>query len=456
MPVRPGARRRSAAAPRPRTRCADRRPLTASCTTLRSNGVIGSSFTGSPELFTSSAALAPSSRELLALLGTEAARCPASGGCGHRSHGGRRDASAPGAPPAPHRRGRRASADHGRRVADDRDSGPVGLDVHVDVAVEVGDVEQTLEVVRRDLALLLEAGQGVAAPRRRRWWWCLPSRDGLLLTSWTGAWAAAGPCAAVPTWLGVRDRTRRACHRPAWPWGRRPRARPASSPATSSVVGGAVRLRSRLAAAWRRSGACDLLWRLGCCRFGAPGHRRAVLGLGGTAASLFTTVPSAWAARPALLRPLMNLRSNSLRSRPLATIALMMFVLPRPRTFLVCVTLLLQALQERGLGLGARGGVPADHEHLLTHGPHVGGQPVDEDTDGEVDAEDGEHDREDVHQHLLLLHERRLDRQVDVLRHQLALREELRRRHHHDHDRGDDADVGQRGAERLRPSPRCP
>ena len=40
----------------------------------------------------------------------------------------------------------------------------VALDVHVDVAVEVGDVEQPLEVVGRDVALLLELGYRPRGP----------------------------------------------------------------------------------------------------------------------------------------------------------------------------------------------------------------------------------------------------------------------------------------------------
>ncbi len=46
-------------------------------------------------------------------------------------------------------------------VADDGDQCAVALDVHVDVTVEVRDVEQTLQVVRRDVALLLQAGDDV-------------------------------------------------------------------------------------------------------------------------------------------------------------------------------------------------------------------------------------------------------------------------------------------------------
>lgn len=59
-----------------------------------------------------------------------------------------------------------------------------------------------------------------------------------------------------------------------------------------------------------------------------------------TAASFFTTLPSAWAARPALFRPLMNLRSASLRSRPLATMAFTMAFSPRRRVLPCSVTLL--------------------------------------------------------------------------------------------------------------------
>ena len=53
-----------------------------------------------------------------------------------------------------------------------RHHGAVALDVHVDVAVEVGDVEQALEVVGGDVALPLEQRGAVRlrprAARRRR------------------------------------------------------------------------------------------------------------------------------------------------------------------------------------------------------------------------------------------------------------------------------------------------
>src|SRR5690606_26453502 len=54
-----------------------------------------------------------------------------------------------------------------RVVGDDLDGGTIVLDVDVDVTVEVGDVEQLLEVISRDLALLLEAG-GVGRRRGDR------------------------------------------------------------------------------------------------------------------------------------------------------------------------------------------------------------------------------------------------------------------------------------------------
>ncbi len=43
--------------------------------------------------------------------------------------------------------------------ADHRDDRPVALDVHVDVAVQVGDVEQALDVVGGDIALELEIAE---------------------------------------------------------------------------------------------------------------------------------------------------------------------------------------------------------------------------------------------------------------------------------------------------------
>ena len=45
--------------------------------------------------------------------------------------------------------------------ADDRHRGPVAVDVHVDVAVEIGDVQQLLEVVGGDVALRLQCLQAL-------------------------------------------------------------------------------------------------------------------------------------------------------------------------------------------------------------------------------------------------------------------------------------------------------
>ena len=46
-----------------------------------------------------------------------------------------------------------------QRGADDRHDGPVTLDIHVDVAVQVRDVQQAFHVVRGDIALELEIAQ---------------------------------------------------------------------------------------------------------------------------------------------------------------------------------------------------------------------------------------------------------------------------------------------------------
>ena len=45
------------------------------------------------------------------------------------------------------------------RRPDDGDNSPVAVDVHVDVAVKVGDIEQALDVVGSYLTVLLEVGQ---------------------------------------------------------------------------------------------------------------------------------------------------------------------------------------------------------------------------------------------------------------------------------------------------------
>ena len=82
---------------------------------------------------------------------------------------------------------------------------------------------------------------------------------------------------------------------------------------------------------------------------------------------------------------------------------------------------------------------PPDDVELLAHRPHVGGEPVDEDTDREVDTGHREHERQHVEQHLLLLGERVVQRRRrHVLGHQLALGGEGGGRHQDDqHDRDD-------------------
>jgi hypothetical protein len=48
---------------------------------------------------------------------------------------------------------------------DDADSCPVAFDVHVEVPVQVRDVEQLLEIVRGDVAFVLETVHAVATLR---------------------------------------------------------------------------------------------------------------------------------------------------------------------------------------------------------------------------------------------------------------------------------------------------
>ena len=86
----------------------------------------------------------------------------ASAGCAHRSAAAPPAGSAPAARPAPRRRGRPGRSRSPPTIETD---GAVALDVHVDVAVEVGDVEQPLEVVGRDVAL---RSRRLARPTRAR------------------------------------------------------------------------------------------------------------------------------------------------------------------------------------------------------------------------------------------------------------------------------------------------
>ena len=133
---------------------------TASCTTLRSNGVIGRSLTGSPVSLTSCAASRPARASSLALRARNPAmssisrlRSPVSRCTASRVSSCSASSTSPSRP---------TSLLQSRldAVADDRHRRTVALDVHVDVPVEVGDVQQPLQVVRRDLTLLLQAGHG--------------------------------------------------------------------------------------------------------------------------------------------------------------------------------------------------------------------------------------------------------------------------------------------------------
>ncbi len=80
--------------------------------------------------------------------------------------------------------------------ADDRDHRPVALDVHVDVAVEVRDIEQPFDVVGRDLAFLLQVGR--ERRRRVRVVWRLPGISGV-------------PCLATAARPRHRRERRRRC-----------------------------------------------------------------------------------------------------------------------------------------------------------------------------------------------------------------------------------------------------
>ena len=61
----------------------------------------------------------------------------------------------------------RAPTRWSRLPPDERDHRPLTLDVHVDVAVEVGDVEQLLEVVGGDVTLVLQPLEPAIGLRRR-------------------------------------------------------------------------------------------------------------------------------------------------------------------------------------------------------------------------------------------------------------------------------------------------
>src|SRR5699024_5874202 len=114
--------------------------------------------------------------------------------------------------------------------------------------------------------------------------------------------------------------------------------------------------------------------------------------------------------------------------------------------------------RDRG-GRSGRGRIVDDPE-LLAHRPQVRGGPVQEHTDRERDSRDGEDQRQDVHEQLLLPSHRVVERRGGhVLLRQVLLLEEHRGAHEHHEHRGDDLDLdvvgteegrGERGAEDLR------
>ena len=125
---------------------------TASCTTFRSNGVIGSSDTGSPVVADLLHDLAGQLDQPLALLRPEA------GDVQHQPRPITRLA-------VDRQPGQLLESVEHLAVAThqllqvrphDRDRGTVALDVDVQVAVEIGDVEQLLEIVGGNVAFLLE------------------------------------------------------------------------------------------------------------------------------------------------------------------------------------------------------------------------------------------------------------------------------------------------------------
>ena len=131
-----------------------RRPASAttSWTTLRSKAVIGASLTGSPVRFTSATARSPELGELAATRGAEA---------GDVQHEAAALAGLPGdREPGELLEGIQDLAVGSDEIIevtpDDGDHRAIALDVHVDVPVEIGDVQQRLQVVGRDIALALK------------------------------------------------------------------------------------------------------------------------------------------------------------------------------------------------------------------------------------------------------------------------------------------------------------
>ena len=158
QPARAG-RPRAAAAPRPRRHWSDPAAATASCTILRSNGFIGASGTFSWLLLTSATAsvarLISSLRRFSRKPATSSIsrlRSPVSVITASRASSCRASSTAPSGP------------DQHVGIADDGHVRPIALDVGVDVTVEIGDVEQLLQIVGGDLGLGLQRSAAAPAP----------------------------------------------------------------------------------------------------------------------------------------------------------------------------------------------------------------------------------------------------------------------------------------------------
>src|SRR5689334_1119005 len=223
--------------------------------------------------------------------------------------------------------------------ADDRHRGAIAIDIHVEVSVEVRDVEQLLQVISRDVALALEV------------------RQGRLLVHLVGEVLRSVSGGLFSHRSSLLDRGGAAVD------GRGASALPA---ALALLAGLLLRLLARCAGGlFGDDGGLSL--------FGRRHTDSLAGGLGRVALAL-----------------------GLLRRRP-----------------------------------GGR--VVPDHVELLAHRPEVGGGPVQEHADRERDATDGEDQREDVEQDLLLLGVgtgERVGRHV--LAHQLTLGRE-RRDCHGDH-----------------------
>src|SRR5690606_11629215 len=258
-----------------------------------------------------------------------------------------------------------------------------GLDIHVDVAVEVGDVEQALQVVRSDFTLLLQAGQGVSALGTGGDGAFRHGMDSFLLLG-----RGLGPLRALAlSGLGLA-------------------AGGAAGLLARALLGTGRRLglALRFVGLGQRGGFVGglghaglplrLALALGLLPLGRPGlgavlvvDRGLTLDHGAVGLGDETVLAQTVDELALVLVAVPALGDDGLDDGALTTVA-------RPA---VLPDVPGAALQVGGLGLGARGRVVVDDVHLLAHGPHVGGQPVDEDTDREVDAEDGEDDGEDVH-----------------------------------------------------------